>query len=145
MIYPATESIEAYFSSKGINFNVSEEDESSVLTLIMESEHTSFRARFISNCEDSNVAYRIYSLLKFPADRTDDILRVANDANNDFRFVKFCVDTKTNTVDVEFDFLRKVENIGEAAYEMLGRSVNIIDECYPKFMQCIYGGAREGV
>ncbi len=147
MICPATQAIASAFDEHGMHYSIQEDEDGSgsYISLSLECDNVTFRALFISSGDDTNVAMRIYKLLKYPPERTGDILSVACDVNSDFRFVKFCVDTKTNTVDVEYDFAREMENIGEAAYELLQRAGDIIDQAYPKFMSSIYGSSKEGV
>ena len=70
----------------------------------------------------------------FIEEKLGEMLKVVNDCNNKFRFLKFSIDTDSYSIDAAFDFALESENLGECAYEMLMRSAGIIDQCYPEFM-----------
>ena len=89
---------------------------------------------YISRSEKNDVALRIFNLVRFPEEKLGEMLKVVNDCNNKFRFLKFSIDTDSYSIDAAFDFALESENLGECAYEMLMRSAGIIDQCYPEFM-----------
>lgn len=140
MIYQATQTIYDSFQERDYRCSIEEYSASSAVRVGLSCDNCSFEALYISRDDDNDVSMRIFELLKFPEARTDDVIRIANDANYNFRFLKFCVDVDSHVVHVEFDFPINTGDPGETAYEMLQRAGDIVDEMYPKFMRCIYGG-----
>ena len=73
-----------------------------------------------------------------PVDRISDLLIVCNKLNNDYRWLKFCID-KDNDIMVEDDAILSPETAGEECYELLVRTVTILKEVKPTIMRAIYG------
>ncbi len=139
MIFPATEAIQETFQAHALKCAAEEHENESLVLIGMTSETTSFRVLFISRSEQNDVAMRIYNLLRFTADKQDEMLEAVNTCNTNYRYLRFVVDPDENTVDAEYDFPSNQENIGDAAFEMLMRSAHIIDKCYPNLMHSLYG------
>ncbi len=66
------------------------------------------------------VNMRCWDIITFDDDDYSDVLEAVNELNNDYKFVKFTLDTSDNTVSAEMDsFLRQGAESGEIAYDSL--------------------------
>ncbi|HAM68124.1 MAG TPA: hypothetical protein DCP68_00695 [Ruminococcus sp.] len=134
MVYPATDEIYKTMQEHNLKCGIEARDNSSALHIGITAESTGFEAMYISRSEKNDVALRIFNLVRFPEEKFGEMLKVVNECNNKFRFLKFSIDTDSYSIDAAFDFALESENLGECAYEMLMRSAGIIDQCYPEFM-----------
>lgn len=139
MVYPATQAIYDELKKQELECGIEARDEFSAVHVGINTKNASFEARFISRSEENDVALRIFNLLKFPAERTESMLLAVNRCNYRFRFLRFSLDTKNNTVDASYDFTMATDEIGAAAYELLMRSAGIIDDSYPELIKEISG------
>ncbi|MCR4760417.1 MAG: YbjN domain-containing protein [Oscillospiraceae bacterium] len=139
MVYQATQVIYDAMKEHNLECGMEARDEFSAVHIGINTESTSFEARFISRSDENDVALRIFNLLKFPPERTESMLLAVNECNFKYRFLRFVVDTKNNAVDACYDFTGHSGIFGETAYELLLRSASIIDNCYPVLMHEISG------
>lgn len=139
MVYPATDEIYEAMTAHELTCGIEAREDSSVLHVGINAKETSFEALYISRSDKNDVALRIYNLVKFPPEKLNDMLEAVSECNIRFRFLKLTVDTRAHSVDAAFDFTMDAGNLGECAYEMLVRSANVIDECYPMLMSKLTG------
>lgn len=139
MVYPATQAIYDELKKQELECGIEARDEFSAVHVGINTKNASFEARFISRSEENDVALRIFNLLKFPAERTESMLLAVNRCNFRFRYLRFSLDTKNNTVDASYDFTMATDDVGAAAYELLMRSAGIIDDSYPELIKEISG------
>lgn len=59
------------------------------------------------------------------------VLRVCNELNDNYLYVKFYCDESENAVTAEFDAYIPVKSAGEIVVSMITRMVSIVDEAYP--------------
>ena len=72
------------------------------------------------NPDLDEVDMRCWDIITFADKDYNDVLEAVNDLNNEYKFVKFTLDTSDNTVSAEMDaFLRQGEESGEIAYDVL--------------------------
>lgn len=80
-----------------------------------------------------SVSMRVWSIIYFDEADLTKVLEQVNTLNNDYKYVKFVVDTDDMSVDAEIDApLRDDKNAGEIAYDALYYIVKIVDEGYPE-------------
>lgn len=101
-------------------------------------EETTVSVRSIFDDDGHTVAIRCYRLAHTKADRLDDVLKVCNELNNRFRWVKFVID-KDNDVNIETDCIVSENTAGEVVLELVQRLCGIADDAYPELMKVIYG------
>ena len=135
MVYPATQAIYDALKAHDLECGIEARDEFSAVHVGINTKNASFEARFISRSEENDVALRIFNLLKFPEERTESMQLAVNSCNVKFRYLRFSLDTRNNSVDASYDFTMATDDIGEAAYELLMRSAGIIDDSYPDLMK----------
>lgn len=95
-------------------------------------------ATFFFDSDEKGVAVRVFDLVKVPEGKEDSMLRAINGQNNRFRFSKFCLNTKDNTIQMEMDGIFRRYDVGEICREMLVRAIQICDEAYPEFMKAMW-------
>ena len=83
------------------------------------------------------VGLRSFNYCAFPEEKKNAIYKVCSDMNREFRWVKFYVDEKDNTVSVENDAILAEENAGAECMELCIRMGEICDEAYPSFKRAI--------
>lgn len=93
--------------------------------------------KFVSEDDDADVQVRAFSLAHVLDERFGDVLKVINNLNCTYRFVKFVID-RENDVAMEYDLPMNNASIGRCATEMLIRSMKIIDEVLPEIMHAIW-------
>lgn len=94
--------------------------------------------------EDNDVAARIYGLIsKIPQEKRGRILEACNTLNRKIRYLKFDIDVDGD-VNVEYDFPLQTadECLGEMAFEIFIRTMNILDNEYGIFMKALYTEAE---
>ena len=98
-------------------------------------ENTSLTAQFVFDTDDEAVAVYIFNLYEARYSQIDDCKKLCNDMNAKYRFVKFYLDEKDNTITVQADAIFRSHDIGDICYELLLRSLDIADEAYPSFAE----------
>ena len=99
--------------------------------------------RYISHDRRNDVLVRIMNLVNnAPAEKRPRLLDVCNSLNTKFRFIKFTLDAENN-LHIEYDFPTNSgdESIGEMAFEIFIRIMQILNEAYPVIATALY--ARE--
>lgn len=139
MIYKATKAIEAKLKEKDMKCTIKETDETSAVRAGVGADNFSYELLFISSDDDSDVAVRAFDLLRIPENKRESILPAINQLNRRFRFYKFSMDDDGD-IRAEYDFpLRTpMDQVGEFAYELLVRSMDIFDKAYSDLMKAIW-------
>ena len=93
--------------------------------------------KFISNDDDGDAEVRAFSLAHIPDERLAGALKLVNELNRRFRYVKFVIG-EDNDVNAEYDLPLRNANIGPCATEMFIRCMKIIDVALPELMHLIW-------
>lgn len=101
-------------------------------------DETTVAVRAVFDDDGHTVAVRCFRLAHAKEDRFIDVLKICNELNNRFRWVKFVID-KDNDINVEIDCIVNEETAGEVVLELVQRLCSIVDEAYPELMKTIYG------
>ncbi|MDE6730117.1 MAG: YbjN domain-containing protein [Oscillospiraceae bacterium] len=133
-MFKATERICEVFDEHDLKYRTDESDNRSVVIAGIGTELTQFQLLFISSDDDNDVAMRIYNFVSFKEEKLARIVNLANQLNNEFRYLKFVVDND-NSVTLAYDFPVTCEDPGIIALEMLSKIMNFADEIYEKFMK----------
>ena len=138
MIYQATREIERAMKAQDLHCSIHETSSSSIVEVGFNGKVAKkMTIRFISRDDDNDFAARCFAIVNVPEDKLTKLRRVVNGLNNEYRFLKFIID-EDNDLNLEFDFPVKGESVGPAAVEILIRTSNILDDCYPKLMSAIW-------
>ena len=142
-MFAATAAIADRFTEEEIIFRVMESEESSRIIADAIVEYASLSVHFISSDDENDVSVRIPHFVRFTDKEQRDVLRVANDMNNKFRFSKFSVSLEAKAVTMEYDFPEGDDSIADGAVEIFRRMLQIAEEAYPEFMKAIWGKEHE--
>lgn len=96
--------------------------------------------RFISRDNDNDVAARIFGLISnTPKEKIVRVMEACNVLNHKIRYMKFYLDTDGD-INVEYDFPVHTpdDGIGEMAFEIFVRMMQILDSEYSIFMKALY-------
>lgn len=95
--------------------------------------------KFISRDNDNDVAVRIFGLVNAPKEKRGRVMEACNMLNRKIRFMKFYVDTDGD-INVEYDFPVHASDdcIGEMAFEIFVRTMQILDHEYELFNKALY-------
>ena len=74
---------------------------------------------------------------KCPPEKVPDLLVICNSLNVQFRWLKFCIDNDNNIM-VEDDAILNPETAGDECFELLVRTIQIMDEVKPTIMRGIF-------
>ena len=96
--------------------------------------------RFISRDRKNDLEIRVIGLVNgVPEEKRPKLLAVCNTLNCRYRFVKFCMNDEGN-ISVELDTPTSTgdESVGEMAFELFVRTVQIMNMGYPSIAQVLY-------
>lgn len=96
--------------------------------------------RFISRDNDNDVAARIFGLISnTPKEKRSRVMEACNVLNHKIRYMKFYLDNDGD-INVEYDFPvhSPDDGIGEMAFEMFIRMMQILNSEYSIFMKALY-------
>ena len=140
MMFRATEEISEAFDEHDIKYRIFEADETSRVGADVQVGYTAFCIWFISSDDDSDVAVRVPNFVRF---RTEEekkrILRVVNEMNRKYRYIKFSLIPHENSVILEYDFPASTQDIGKTSIEIFHRMIQIAHESYQNFMKALWG------
>ena len=90
---------------------------------------------FSQDCED--VAIRSFSICKVPANKKADMLNILNAIMDEYRWLRFYLD-EDNEVTAAIDAVITVATAGPVAKELMLRTLNIVDDVYPRLMKALW-------
>lgn len=96
--------------------------------------------RFISRDNDNDIAARIFGLISnTPKEKRARVMEACNVLNHKIRYMKLYLDTDGD-INVEYDFPihSPDDGIGEMAFEIFVRMVQILNSEYSIFMKALY-------
>ena len=94
-------------------------------------ENFSATIRLYFSPENDLVDLYTWEIIAFDDEDLADVLLAVNQANCDYRYVRFYVDMSDNTVSADMNVIvREDENAGEIVLEAAGHMANIMDEVY---------------
>ena len=93
--------------------------------------------QFFFSEETEDFALRVFSIVKVPENRTADVLKVCNDLMAEYRWLRFYLD-ENKEVTAAYDATVTVETADLISAAIMFRTVNIVDECYPRIMKALW-------
>lgn len=79
-----------------------------------------------------------YDLVKFPSDRKDRMYKVCNELNAKYRWVKFYVDERDDTITADTDEIIQMDSCAEHTVQATVQLVQIADEAYPDIQRALW-------
>lgn len=127
----------AYFDQKGIKYQDVRED---VLRVGYIGENIKqIEVFIIFDSEGGNdVELRTSVLASFKDDKLQQGLVLCNQLNDQYRWIKFVIDDEGDLV-VKMDALVDIETVGDEVWELVGRTISIVDRGYPTIMKVLWG------
>ena len=99
---------------------------------------SSIRVQFFFDEGGESVALRVFDIVKASDDKVARILTAINKQNACFRFAKFVLDVRDNTVQAGMDASFRSHDVGDICLELLQRMVGICDDAYPELMKAMW-------
>ena len=134
------ERIKSHFDAEGIRYDYYEPTES---------RNEAIRVGFNAKNKDSisvilfidedggSINVKSFTVAKVPENKLMDMYVCLNDLNNQYRWVKFYIDSD-NEVTVSGDAIIDAESAGKECLEIVIRYVDIIDDVYPNIMKVLW-------
>ncbi len=88
---------------------------------------------FIFNEDEEDAAARCWNIATVSQENLSEAYELINQKNLDYRWVKFALDTRDNTIQAEVDIAFRARDVGPICFEILSHIVSIVDDCYPDF------------
>jgi len=137
----AAKEVIEYFDSKDLTIKLVEED------LIKSSwgfdgGDMDIFVQFIDDDERAHVEG--INFIKVPMEKRDRIIPIINQVNSEYCFVKFVLNTNSGQICARLDTILGTEKRGEVCYELVMRTLNVVEDAYPQFMKAIWSQEQEG-
>lgn len=129
--------IMSVLDAKEFKYRVEEREDLTALHMGINGKDTHYEIVIFATSDNNSVAMRANQLTRVPEEKRDAMLKVINERNNRYRFVKFTLDNDAD-VNLEWDAPDASQNIGEMCWEMTLRMLRIVNESFPEFMKCIW-------
>ena len=128
----------SYMDSEGVRYTELDTEKNNVVKVVYNGDNLKSIAVFVFFDSDGDplVQLKCWDIANFKG-KEDKAIRVCNDLNATYRWVKFYVDSD-NEVTAAGDAIIDDETAGEECYEIVQRYVNIIDDVYPRIMKVIW-------
>ena len=137
-MYKVIKDILEVFQSKHLKVFFKEDEADNYVYLYFElSNGGPYQIRFISTDDKNDVAVRVFRLIRVEPAQREKVILLLNDLNNQYRYAKFCCDSKC-CINVEYDYPLCGNDPAQSAEEILFRFVSIIDEAYSSIMKCVW-------
>jgi len=114
------------------------DDEQNVIRVGWNLHNTSITMLFSFDEDDHDVHIQGFDFLKVAEENYAKSLKVVNDLNQKYRWVKFTLDTERGMVAVEDDAIIDVDTCAAEVNELMLRMAHIVDESYPVFMKAMW-------
>ena len=134
------EKIKQYFDEKGVRYEHFEKSEKrdEALRIVYGGDNADAIKIILFFDEDGgSLNVKSFTIAKVPTAKLMETYVVLNELNNEYRWVKFYVDSD-NEVTAAGDAIIDDATAGEECYEIVQRYVNIIDAVYPRIMKVIW-------
>jgi hypothetical protein len=127
----------AYLESKGLKYTVIDEDSRLRISYRVENKG-SIEVVVIFDENERAVALRSFDFCKVPDAKKSAIYEVCSKMNMEYRWIKFFLDERDNTVTLSDDAVIQLESCGEEILDLINRMVSIGDDAYPSFMKALW-------
>ncbi len=97
---------------------------------------SNFNVHLIFDSNNQVVYIRIWNLFQVSSISQNTVLSLINTFNNTYRFVRFCLNTDQNTVDVFIDAFIQSGIVGKTCMNLCLVAAKICDAVYPKLLDC---------
>lgn len=85
-----------------------------------------------------NMQIKQFSLCKITEEKEGDMLKILNELNAEYRWVKFYIDMENKEVTASMDIDPNGEDIGQAGVDAAQLFIDIMNAAYPKIMMTLW-------
>ena len=89
--------------------------------------------------DDSRVHLEGLNFIKVTEDKYDKLYKVLNTVNDEYKYVKFVLDTENGQINARDDALIQLDSCAQECYELMIRMLQIVEGAYPEFMKALWG------
>lgn len=125
----------AYFESKETRAAEVRED---IIRVGWNFEGGSIEIYFQFDESDSHVHLEGVNFIKVPENKYDAMYKVLNDVNDQYKHVKFVLDTENGQLNARDDAVIQLDTCGEECFELMIRMVQVVEDAYPTFMKAMW-------
>lgn len=132
--------VKAHLEEKDVRYDYFEgtENRSEAIKIAYRGDNAESVSVIIFFDEDGgSVNVKSFSIAKVPSAKMMDMYVLLNEINNEYRWVKFYIDSD-DEVTVSGDAIINAETAGEECLEIAHRYIGIIDDVYPRLMKVIW-------
>ncbi len=119
--------------SKGLPFESVEKEDSSVVRIVYDGRRTSC----IFTGEEGTYLTVYTYFESIPEAKITDFYAICNGLNSKYKWLKFYIDDENDLI-IEDDAILTLENAADETFELLMRSISIMQEAKPSIMRGIY-------
>ena len=134
----AVETTKAYFDMRKYRYEVFGEDGDIILLNMLMDNREPIKVALIFSKDGTSVSIKNLDLAKVPEGKADQAIRVCNELNLNFRWIKFAYDDERKTIQASDDAVIQPESCGEEVFRCCGQLIDIADDAYPLIMKALY-------
>ena len=124
-----------YLDQKGVKYRL--HDDKSLTVPYRGDNAPNINVMLIFGEDCCDVAVKIFTICKVPDNKVYDMYKCASELNAHFRWLKFYID-KDQELMADMDAVIQIFSCAEECYELVQRSVSIVDDAYPMAMKVLY-------
>ncbi len=129
----------AHFDSQNLKYKITGEREDAIETGFGGLDNKGdIRMTIFFDEDNSSCAIRVFNFVNFSEEHKPKMYEVSSKMNEQYRWVKFYVDEKDNTITAATDAVIQLDSCGEEVTELILRIANICDKAFPEFMKGIW-------
>lgn len=137
MANAAAKMFTSYLDSKEMRYDIGGEQEN-IVKMSWKLDNTSIKIYFDFDENNSYVHILGVDFIQIAEEKFGVILDAVNDCNNQYRWIKFCLNKKDREVTAECDAVIQLDTCAEEVYELMIRMTRIVDGAYPTFMKAMW-------
>ena len=128
----------SYMDSEGVRYTELDTEKNNVVKVVYNGDNLKSIAVFVFFDSDGDplVQLKCWDIANFKG-KEDKAIRVCNDLNATYRWVKFYVDDDADII-ADIDAVIDVASCGAECLQLVRRLVNITDEAYPEIAKALW-------
>jgi hypothetical protein len=134
----SAEATAAFFDTKKYKYEIFGEDGDIILFNMLMDNREPIKVALIFSKDGTSVSIRNTDLARVPEGKELQAIRVCNELNLNFRWIKFAYDDERKMIQASDDAVIYTETCGEEVYRCCGQLMDIADEAYPLIMKALY-------
>ena len=128
----------AFFDAQGLKYGIAGDKDEVLLTVFPMKNKDGIKLMVIFDEDETGCSIHTDDFAKFPESKLNDMLKLVNDLNDRFRWIKFVVDTKNLTIEASDDAVIQLDSVGDEVLRCCIHFIGIVDQAYPEIMRAIF-------